>query len=147
MTPGNPLRESAAWRDAARRDKRQIVMRRMIPGDRRRIDRRTPARLPAGMHIESSRSAGADGRLEGVILALCAACGPAGTINPIDAAKAAAQLDVGSDDLAWRGLLTAVRRAAVQLARSGRLVIYRKGKPADPDDFRGVYRLGLPNEG
>jgi len=23
-------------------------------------------------------------------------------------------------------------------------VIYRKGKPADPNDFRGVYRLGLP---
>ena len=30
------------------------------------------------------------------------------------------------------------------LARAGRLVIYRKGKPADPDDFRGVYRIGLP---
>jgi hypothetical protein len=23
-------------------------------------------------------------------------------------------------------------------------VIYRKGKPVDPNDFRGVYRLGLP---
>jgi hypothetical protein len=33
---------------------------------------------------------------------------------------------------------------AIGLARQGRLVIYRKGKPADPDDFRGVYRLGLP---
>jgi len=25
-------------------------------------------------------------------------------------------------------------------------VIYRKGKPADPDDFKGIYRLGLPKE-
>src|ERR1700709_1475311 len=44
----------------------------------------------------------------------------------------------------WHGLLMPIRRAAVALAQSGRLVIYRKGKPADPDDFRGVYRLGLP---
>jgi hypothetical protein len=31
------------------------------------------------------------------------------------------------------------------LARAGRLVITRHGKPADPDDFRGVYRLRLPD--
>jgi hypothetical protein len=30
------------------------------------------------------------------------------------------------------------------LALAGRLVIYRKGKPVDPNDFKGVYRLGLP---
>lgn len=44
----------------------------------------------------------------------------------------------------WHTLLTPIRRAAVKLALDGRLVIYRKGKPADPNDFRGVYRLGLP---
>jgi hypothetical protein len=46
----------------------------------------------------------------------------------------------------WHGLLMPIRRAAVALAQAGRLVIYRKGKPADPDDFRGVYRLGLPRQ-
>ena len=46
----------------------------------------------------------------------------------------------------WHGLLMPIRRAAVALAQTGRLVIYRKGKPADPDDFRGVYRLGLPRQ-
>jgi hypothetical protein len=46
----------------------------------------------------------------------------------------------------WYGLLMPIRRAAVVLAQSGRLVIYRKGKPADPLDFRGVYRLGLPRQ-
>ena len=46
----------------------------------------------------------------------------------------------------WHGLLMPIRRAAVTLAQTGRLVIYRKGKPADPDDFRGVYRLGLPRQ-
>jgi hypothetical protein len=46
----------------------------------------------------------------------------------------------------WHGLLMPIRRAAVVLAQAGRLVIYRKGKPADPNDFRGVYRLGLPRQ-
>ena len=44
----------------------------------------------------------------------------------------------------WHGLLVPIRRTAVLLAQAGRLIIYRKGKPADPNDFRGVYRLGLP---
>lgn len=46
----------------------------------------------------------------------------------------------------WHNLLMPIRRAAVALAQSGRLVIYRKGKPADPLDFRGVYRVGLPRQ-
>ena len=46
----------------------------------------------------------------------------------------------------WHGLLMPIRSAAVALAQAGRLVIYRKGKAADPDDFRGVYRLGLPRQ-
>jgi len=46
----------------------------------------------------------------------------------------------------WHGLLMPIRRAAVALAQTGRIVIYRKGKPADPNDFRGVYRLGLPRQ-
>ena len=37
-----------------------------------------------------------------------------------------------------------IRRAAVALAADGRLIIYRKGKPADPRNFSGVYRIGLP---
>jgi hypothetical protein len=46
----------------------------------------------------------------------------------------------------WHALLAPIRRAAVALAQSGRLVIYRHGKPVDPNDFRGVYRLGLPRQ-
>jgi hypothetical protein len=46
----------------------------------------------------------------------------------------------------WHSLLMPIRRAAVALAQAGRLVIYRHGKPVDPADFRGVYRLGLPRE-
>ncbi|MCX7318596.1 MAG: DUF3253 domain-containing protein [Hyphomicrobiales bacterium] len=47
----------------------------------------------------------------------------------------------------WHAHLAPIRHAAVKLMREGRLVIYRKGKPVeDPDDFRGVYRLGLPKD-
>ena len=81
--------------------------------------------------------------LEGAILALCNAAGVGGTISPTDAAQAHATAR-GEDALGWRAHLTEARRAAVRLAEAGRIVIYRKGKPADPHDFRGVYRLGLP---
>ncbi len=81
--------------------------------------------------------------VEDTILALIAERGPTKTICPTDAARAIAR-DRGEDDLAWRRWLSPVRNAAKGLARQGRLVIYRKGKPADPDDFRGVIRLGLP---
>jgi hypothetical protein len=80
--------------------------------------------------------------IEDVILSLCRAEG-ARTICPTDAAKAHAAAR-GEGELGWRSYLTEVRRAAVRLAEAGRLVIYRKGKPVDPRDFRGVYRLGTP---
>ena len=80
--------------------------------------------------------------LESTLLGLCLACGAGKTVCPTDAAKAHAAA-LGGDDLAWRDWLAKVRRAAVSLATEGRLVIYRKGKPADPQDFRGVYRIGM----
>lgn len=47
----------------------------------------------------------------------------------------------------WHAHLAPIRHAAVKLMLAGRLVIYRKGKPVeDPEDFRGVYRLGLPKD-
>ncbi len=33
---------------------------------------------------------------------------------------------------------------AVELATEGKVLIRRKGKIVDPDDFRGIYRIGLP---
>ena len=81
--------------------------------------------------------------LEAAILALCAGADAGRTIGPIDAAQAYAAAR-GEGPLAWRAYLSQVRGAAVRLAEAGRIVIYRKGKPADPHDFRGVYRLGPP---
>ena len=42
---------------------------------------------------------------------------------------------------AWGPMMQPVRRVAVKLAQEGRMLILRKGKPVDPADFRGVYRL------
>ena len=82
--------------------------------------------------------------LDQTILTLCRATAPGRTICPTDAAQAFAAAR-REDELGWRSHLTDVRRSAVRLADAGRLVIYRKGKPADPHDFRGVYRLGVPS--
>ena len=63
----------------------------------------------------------------------------AGTLSPPEIAHV---IEPEGD---WHALLMPIRRAAVTLALADRLVIYRKGKPVeDPNDFRGVYRLGLP---
>jgi Protein of unknown function (DUF3253) len=83
--------------------------------------------------------------LAAIIVDLCARAAVGRTICPTDAAKAFADAH-GENELGWRSHLTAVRRASVRLALEGRLVIYRKGKVVDPNDFRGVYRLGAPSD-
>jgi hypothetical protein len=82
--------------------------------------------------------------LDSLIVELCARAPVGRTICPTDAARAFADAR-GEDELGWRSHLTEVRRAAVRLANEGRLVITRKGKMVDPNDFRGVYRLGSPS--
>jgi uncharacterized protein DUF3253 len=78
--------------------------------------------------------------IEAVILRLVTERGPGKTVSPTEAARA-----LGGDDPAgWGRLMQPVRQVAVRLAQEGRLVITRKGKPVDPADFKGVYRLGLP---
>ena len=59
------------------------------------------------------------------------------SVSPEEVARAV-------DPKGWRRLLGHVRATAVGLARQGRLVITRHNKPADPDSFKGVYRLRLP---
>ncbi|AMJ63096.1 DUF3253 domain-containing protein [Bosea sp. PAMC 26642] len=78
--------------------------------------------------------------LEAAMLRLAAERGAGKTICPSEAARA-----VGGDHPdGWGPLMQPARRIAVRLMKEGRLVITRKGRPVDPDDFRGVYRLSLP---
>ena len=71
---------------------------------------------------------------EAAILDLLAKAAPGKSVSPEAVARA-------MDPEGWRRLLGHVRSTAVGLARAGRIVILRHGKPADPDDFKGVYRL------
>ncbi len=70
----------------------------------------------------------------------------------VDAAAAQGQTVIAEDVARavsaenWRKLLKDVRAEAVRLAQDGRISIYRKGKPVDPNDFKGVYRLGSVEE-
>ncbi|WP_375407808.1 DUF3253 domain-containing protein [uncultured Methylobacterium sp.] len=77
------------------------------------------------------------------ILCLVAGRGQAKTICPSEVARALG----GPHPEGWSPLMQPVRRAAIALMKAGRIAILRKGKPVDdPDDFRGVYRLGLPSD-
>lgn len=73
---------------------------------------------------------------EDAILTLAAARGRASSICPSEAARA---LDAEN----WRRRMHDVRVAAVKLAKAGRIEILRKGKPVDPDAFKGVIRLRI----
>ncbi len=78
--------------------------------------------------------------IEAVILRLVRERGPEKSICPSEAAREIG----GPHPDGWGPLMIPVRRVAVRLAQEGRLVVLRKGKPVDPADFKGVYRLALP---
>ncbi len=75
--------------------------------------------------------------IEDAIFALLAEVEAGKSIGPEQVARAV-------DAEGWRRLLPQVRATAVGLARQGRLVITRHGKPVDPDTFKGVWRLRAP---
>jgi Protein of unknown function (DUF3253) len=78
---------------------------------------------------------------EEAILELIAAAKPGRTIHPTDAAR---HMYKGKEPDGWMKKMTSVRHAAIHLARLGQIALYRKGKVADPNTIKGVYRLGVP---
>jgi hypothetical protein len=82
-----------------------------------------------------------DERLRAAITTLLRERQPGKSICPSEAARAIA----GPDEKLWRLLMKPVRQVAVEMAKAGQIRILRKGKAvAEPDGFRGVYRLALP---
>jgi len=75
-----------------------------------------------------------------VILTMVAERGASKSICPSEVARAMA----GQNEKEWRLLMKPIRAAAVALANEGGIAITRKGKPVDPNAFKGVYRLTLP---
>jgi len=58
------------------------------------------------------------------------------SISPNQVAKAI-------DAVNWRRELPKVRAVIIGLARQGRLDVVRKGKPIEPEGFKGIYRVRL----
>ena len=82
-----------------------------------------------------------ESRIAQAILEMAQAHGLARSFSPTDVAQVLAPE-------AWRGQLTAVRKAAQALAKTGAIEVLRKGKPvAGLDEVRGVIRLRLAGAG
>jgi Protein of unknown function (DUF3253) len=80
--------------------------------------------------------------IEAALLRTIAACGPGKTLDPAEVARELG----GPHPDQWGPLMQPIRRVAVALAEQGRVTILRKGKPVDPRDFKGVYRLAAPRD-
>ena len=80
--------------------------------------------------------------IEAALLRLVAERGLGKTLDPTEVARALG----GDHPDGWGPLMQPIRRVAVWLAEQGRIVILRKGKPADPRAFKGVYRLTAPRQ-
>lgn len=78
------------------------------------------------------------GSVEEAIFSVLERLGPGKSACPTDVARL-----VDPED--FRRALPKVRSAAVGLARQGRLTITRKGRPVDPDAFKGVWRMKAPD--
>jgi len=78
--------------------------------------------------------------IQDTILSQLAAVAPGKSIDPMSVAKAI-------QPERWQRLLGHIRTDAIELARQGKIVILRHNKPADPEKFRGVYRLRLRQDG
>lgn len=89
---------------------------------------------------ESDTTPARETMLADTILTLVRERGHDKTICPSEAARKLA----GSDPDLWGAMMPIVRRVTLELAKEGRVVIYRKGKAITPDMLKGVYRIGLP---
>ena len=50
----------------------------------------------------------------------------------------------GTNEKEWRKLMKPIRSEAVRMALASEVDITRKGKVANPNDFKGIYRIRLP---
>ena len=80
------------------------------------------------------------------ILDLLAAAEPHKSISPEDVARAVADSRRRPSDPPdlWRRYLPAVKQQALYLARAGKLIVMRKGKPVDAQSAKGVIRYKRP---
>ncbi len=80
------------------------------------------------------------------ILELLAASAPHSSLSPQEVAQAVAESRRRPNDPPdlWRRYLPAVKQQALFLARAGKLIVMRKGKPVDARSAKGVIRYKRP---
>jgi Protein of unknown function (DUF3253) len=103
--------------------------------------------MTAPMTTDPSTAPASDDPSADTILSLVAALPPGKSIAPEAVARALAEARAKPSDPpdAWRRYLKPVKQQALNLARQGRIVILRKGKPADPRaPIKGAIRLAAP---
>lgn len=77
------------------------------------------------------------------MMALAGERGPNRNVDPMEVAVAIA----GHDEKIWRRLMKPIKEEARRLAAAGEIVVLRKGKPADPETLRGLWRFRVLAEG
>lgn len=77
-----------------------------------------------------------DGEVRNTILRMCYKAGLDGNVKPEAVAR-----NILPDF--WQTILKRIRIMNKQLAIAGKITILRKGKPADPNDFKGLYRIRI----
>ena len=83
------------------------------------------------------------GQIRDVLLLMAAESPDGKPIGPDAVARAIA----GSNEKVWRRLMKPIKDEAARLAKDGKVILVRKGKPVDPDRIRGLYRIRLRAEG
>jgi hypothetical protein len=81
-----------------------------------------------------------DDEVRDTILTMCQEAGLNGVVKPEAVARTILP------DF-WQTLLKRIRLTSKQLAVAGKVLILRKGEPADPNDFKGIYRLQITEAG
>lgn len=81
-----------------------------------------------------------DDEIRDTLLAMAQNAGLTGSIKP----EAVAQRVLPDF---WQTLVKRIRLTSRQLALAGKIVILRKGEIADPNDFKGLYRLQITEAG
>ena len=81
-----------------------------------------------------------DDEIRDTILEMTKKAGLTGSIKP----EAVAQTVLPEF---WQTLVKRIRLTSRQLAVAGKIVILRKGEIADPNDFKGLYRLQITEAG
>ncbi len=81
-----------------------------------------------------------DDEVRDTILAMCRQAGLEDVVKPEEVARTILP------DF-WQTLTKRIRLTSKQLAVTGKIVILRKGVPADPTDFKGLYRLQITEAG